>query len=136
MKFRHLILANLFRRKIRTALTIGSFAVALFLFGMLAVVRGAFGPGVDVAGADRLVVFGKMGGLPLAYQDRLLRIPGVKQVTFQVWFLGVYQDARMFFPQMGVDVENHRSMFPEFAIPDDQWAAFVEIGRASCRERV
>ncbi len=125
MKFRHLVLANLLRKKIRTALTIGSFAVALFLFGILALVRGAFGRGVDVAGADRLVVFGKLGGLPLAYQDRLLRIPGVKQVTFQVWFLGVYQDERMFFPQMGIDVENHRSLFPEFIIPDDQWAAFV-----------
>jgi len=33
MKFSGLILANLFRKKIRFLLTIGSFAVALFLFG-------------------------------------------------------------------------------------------------------
>ena len=49
MKFSGLILANLFRKKIRFALTIGSFAVALLLFGLLAVVRGAFGVGVEVA---------------------------------------------------------------------------------------
>ena len=42
MKFFPLILANLFRKKLRTALTIGSFAVALFLFGLLVVVHGAF----------------------------------------------------------------------------------------------
>ena len=35
MKFLPLLLANLRRKKIRTALTIGSFAVALFLFGLL-----------------------------------------------------------------------------------------------------
>jgi len=39
VKYRHLLLANLFRRPVRTALTVGSFAVALFLFGILAVVR-------------------------------------------------------------------------------------------------
>ena len=32
MKYKSLIIANLFRKKLRTTLTIGSFAVALFLF--------------------------------------------------------------------------------------------------------
>ena len=36
MRFLHLVAANLFRRKVRTVLTVGSFAVALFLFGLLA----------------------------------------------------------------------------------------------------
>jgi putative ABC transport system permease protein len=46
MKYRHLLFSNLSRKKIRTTLTIGSFAVALFLFGLLAVVRGAFNQGL------------------------------------------------------------------------------------------
>ncbi len=128
MKFRHLILANLLRKKIRTTLTIGSFAVALFLFGLLVVVRGAFNQGVDVAGADRLVVINKVSiiqHLPLSYKERLLKIPGVKEVTFDSWFGGVYQDERNFFPQFAVDVETQRSMFNEVVIPDDQWQAFV-----------
>ena len=54
MKFSRLIFANLFRKKVRLLLTLGSFAVALFLFAFLAVVRDAFGRGADVAGADRL----------------------------------------------------------------------------------
>ena len=37
MKYRHLLFSNLWRKKIRTTLTVGSFAVALFLFGLLAV---------------------------------------------------------------------------------------------------
>jgi putative ABC transport system permease protein len=129
MKFLPLLFANLSRKKIRTTLTLGSFAVALFLYGVLAVVRGAFHQGVEVAGTDRLVVINKVSiiqPLPLSYRDRLLRIPGVKQVTYSNWFGGVYQDEKNFFPQFAVDVENQRKMFPEFIIPDDQWQAFVE----------
>jgi putative ABC transport system permease protein len=128
MKYAHLIVANLFRKKIRTALTAGSFAVALFLFGILAVVRGAFQQGVEVAGADRLVVVNRVSiiqPLPLAYRDRLARIPGVTQVTFANWFGGVYQDERNFFPQFAIDRGTYRQVFPEFVIPDDQWQAFL-----------
>jgi putative ABC transport system permease protein len=56
MKYFALLISNLFRKKIRTVLTIGSFAVALFLFGLLAVVRGAFNQGIAAAGVDRLMV--------------------------------------------------------------------------------
>ena len=128
MKFLPLVIANLFRKKIRTALTIGSFTVALFLFGLLVIVRGAFSQGVDIAGADRLVIINKTSliqPLPLSYRDRLLRIPGIKQVTFQNWFGGVYQDEKNFFPQFAVDMDNQRAMYPEFAVPEDQWQAFV-----------
>ncbi len=128
MRFRHLILANLLRKKIRTGLTVGSFAAALFLFGILAVVRGAFHQGVEVAGTDRLVVVNKISiiqPLPLSYRDRLLRIPGVTQATFANWFGGVYQDERNFFPQFAIDREAYRQVYPEFLIPDDQWQAFL-----------
>ncbi|HEY7493185.1 MAG TPA: FtsX-like permease family protein [Candidatus Tectomicrobia bacterium] len=134
MKYRHLLLANLWRKKIRTSLTVGSFAVALFLFGLLAVVHGAFLQGVEVAGTDRLVVVNKMAiiqPLPLAYRDRLLRIPGVTQVTFANWFGGVYQDERNFFPLFAIDREHYREVFPEFIVPDEQWRAFL-ADREAC----
>jgi len=129
MKFLPLIFANLLRKKVRTVLTIGSFAVALFLFGLLATIRVAFSQGVDVAGADRLMVINKVSiiqPLPLPYRDRILRIPGVKQVTFANWFGGVYIDEKNFFPQFAVDPETYRAMYPEFVLPDDQWKAFQE----------
>jgi putative ABC transport system permease protein len=129
MKFAPLILANLFRKKLRTTLTIGSFAVALFLFGLLAVVRGAFNQGIDVAGADRLVIVNKVSiiqPLPFTYRDQILRIPGVKDITFDNWFGGVYQDERNFIPQFAIDTQNQRKVFPEFIVPDDQWKTFLE----------
>jgi putative ABC transport system permease protein len=69
VKFSRLIFANLFRKKIRLLLTVGSFAIALFLFTFLAVVRGAFSRGTELAGADRLVVINRVGlinTMPLA----------------------------------------------------------------------
>jgi putative ABC transport system permease protein len=119
--------ANLLRRKIRTTLTVGSFAVALFLFGLLVTIRGAFNQGVEAAGADRLIVMNKVSlvqPLPLAYRDRLARMEGVKQVTFANWFGGVYQDEKNFFAQFAVDVGGWRDMYREFVVPDDQWEAF------------
>lgn len=129
MKFSRLILANLFRKKIRLVLTIGSFAVALFLFAFLSVVREAFSRGADVAGADRLVIINRtsiINPIPLSYRDKILRIPGVKVVTHNNWFGGIYQDEKNFFPQFVIDPENQRQVFPELVVPDDQWATFLK----------
>ncbi|HXN54082.1 MAG TPA: FtsX-like permease family protein [Candidatus Acidoferrum sp.] len=129
MKFRGLIFANLFRKKLRLILTIGSFAVALFLFAFLAVVRGAFNRGADIAGADRLVVINRISiiqPLPLSYRDKILRIPGVKAVTHNNWFGGVYQEEKNFFPQFVIDIENQRQVISELKVRDDQWNAFVK----------
>ena len=134
MKFFGLLRANLFRKKIRFILTIGSFAVALFLFGVLAVIRGAFQGGVDIAGADRLVVINRVSiiqPLPLAYADKIRRIPGVTEITHDNWFGGVYQDEKNFFPQFAIDPENQRKVYPEFDIPEDQWQAFVKDQQAA-----
>jgi putative ABC transport system permease protein len=134
MKFLGLIRANLFRKKVRFILTIGSFAVALFLFGILAVIRYAFSGGLDIAGADRLVVINRTSiiqPLPLAYADKIRRLPGVKDITYANWFGGVYQDERNFFPQFAIDAESQRKVFPEFAIPEDQWQAFVNDRQAA-----
>jgi len=129
MKFRRLMFANLFRKKVRLTLLLGEFAIALLLFGALTVIDVAFAGSVDFAGVDRLVVVNRTSiiqPMPLAYRDRLLRIPGVKDVTHFNWFGGVYQDPKNFFGQFAIDVEHQRQMFPEFKVPDDQWQAFVK----------
>jgi len=129
MKYSGLIFANLFRKKLRLVLTIGSFAVALMLFGFLAIVKEAFAGGVDIAGVDRLVTINRVSiiqPLPLAYMDKIQRMQGVKSVTHANWFGGVYQDERNFFPQFAIDVPTWRQMYPEFKLPQEQWDNFVE----------
>jgi len=128
MKFLPFIFRNLFRKKTRTALTVGSIAVALFLFGLLVAIETALNAGVDVAGVDRLIVRNKTSlimPLPLAYQERLRQIDHVNEATFATWFGGIYQEPKNFFPQFAIDTETYRTLFPEFVIPDDQWQAFL-----------
>jgi len=129
MKFANIIFANLFRKKVRLLLTIGSFAVALFLFVFLAVVRDAFNRGADVAGADRLLVINRtsiINLIPLSYRDKILRIPGVKVVTHDNWFGGTYIDEKNFFPQFVIDPRSQREVYPELIVPDDKWANFLK----------
>lgn len=129
MKFFGLIRANLFRKKMRFVLTIGSFAVAMFLFGVLAVIRSAFAGNVDIAGADRVVVINRTSiiqPLPLSYSDKIRRMSGVKELTYANWFGGVYQDERNFFPQFAIDVDDWRKVYPEFDIPEEQWQTFLK----------
>ena len=128
MKFLPLLFANLLRRKVRTTLTLGSFAVALFLFCLLVTIRAAFNSGVDAAGADRMLVINKVSliqPLPIAYREKLQRVPGVKDLTYANWFGGVYQDEKNFFAQFAIDPETYRTVYSEFIVPPDQWQAFL-----------
>jgi putative ABC transport system permease protein len=129
MKFSRLILANLFRKKVRLILTLGSFAVALFLFTFLAVVQRAFNLGSELASAKRLVTINRVSiiqPIPLAYRDKIARISGVEAVAHNNWFGGVYQDEKNFFPQYVIDPATQRQVFPEFIVAEDQWNSFLK----------
>jgi putative ABC transport system permease protein len=128
MKFFPLLFANLRRKKIRTILTVGSFAVAFFLFGLLGAIRFGFRQGIEVAGADRLVVIGRTSiiqPLPLPYFERVKRMPGVKHVAHATWFGGIYQDPKNFFAQFAIVPEDWIRMYPEFRVSDEHWKAFL-----------
>ena len=130
MKYGSLLIANLFRKKIRLTLTLGSFFVALFLFGMLAAIRGAFNQGVDVAGADRLVTINRtslINPVPLSYMDKIHQIKGVTLITHMNWFGGVYQDPKNFFPKFAINVENQRQVYSRTADSrTTEWSNFVK----------
>lgn len=128
MKFLPLLLANLGRKKIRTVLTIGSFAVAMFLFGLLVAVRAGFRQGIDIAGADRLVVAGRTGliqPLPLPYQQRIRRLPGIADVTHATWFGGIYQDPKNFFAQFVIAPDEWLRLYPEFQVGEAEWRDYL-----------
>ena len=127
MKFLHIVWKNLMRRKIRTIFTLLSIFVAFVLFGYLMAIRSAFSMGIDLAGADRLMVLNKISiimPLPVSYKDRIKQIEGVKEVTFANWFGGYYQETKNQFPNMAVDAENWFKMYSEFAVPEDQMKAW------------
>lgn len=129
MTYPRLILRNISRKKTRMLLTMGSFAVALFLFGVLAAIQNAFYQGVEMAGVDRLMVRHKTSmvmPLPYAYKEKIRQIPGVAAVLPGCWFGGVYQEPKNFFPQFAFETEEFRQVYPEYVMPEGQWKAYCQ----------
>ena len=142
MKFLPLIWSNLKRKKLRTILTLLSVLVAFLLYGYLAAIREAFNAGVNVAGADRLVIRHKVSliqMLPISYAARIERIPGVQRVTHGSWFGGVYQEPRNFFAQIVVDPQSYLELYPEYLLPLEQMKAWQQtrtgavVGRSTAK---
>lgn len=139
MKFLPFIITSLGRKKIRATLTFLSVTIAFILFGLLGAVQAALNQGVDIAGADRLIVRHKVSiiqMLPVSYKSRIEQIEGVDLATHFVWFGGNYQgDAKNFFPQMPVIPDELLDLYPEYQLPKEQLEAWkstrsgVIIGR-------
>jgi len=128
MKFFHLIWSNLRRKKLRTSLTLLSIVVAFILFGFLSAIQQALVGGVVLAGADRLVVRHKVSIinlLPVSYEARMDRIPGVDFATHQTWFGGIYQDPKNFFMQNPVEPEKFLKIHPEIILSPEQENAWL-----------
>ncbi|MEE4219191.1 MAG: FtsX-like permease family protein [Xanthomonadales bacterium] len=128
MKYLALILSNLKRHKLRTALTMLSILVAFLLFGYLAAIRTAFTAGIDVADLDRLIVRHKVSLiqlLPASYEARMEQIEGVDSAVGQTWFGGYYQEQRNQFAQMPVKPDEFLDMFPEYVLSDDEKEAWL-----------
>lgn len=128
MKFLPLLLSAFRRKRMRTLLTAGSILVALFLFGLLSAIDRAFTQGIELAGADRLIVRNKTSiiiSLPYSYKNDIMKIPGVKNISYACWFGGVYKDPKNFFPQYAIDKDNFRKVFPEYIVPKEQEETFL-----------
>ena len=127
MKYLHLILANLGRKKTRTVLTLLSIVVAFFLFGMLQAVNHAFQSGADNAQADRLVTnsrYSIIELLPLSYAARITGVPGVRAVSHATWFGGSYEDKPAPFAIFPVDHATYFDVTPELRLPAEQREAW------------
>ena len=123
MKYLPLVWRNLMRRKIRTIFTILSILIAFVLFGVLMAIRAAFTMGVEVAGADRLMMIHKVSIiqlLPKSYGDRIRATEGVTEVSHANWFGAYYQSPNNFIQNMAVDPESWVKIYPEFEVPEDQ----------------
>ena len=128
MKFLPLVWRNLLRRKVRTTFTLLSIAVAFVLFGYLSAIRTSFGMGVEVAGADRMLVMHKVSliqPLPESYLGRIAAVDGVEDISHTTWFGGIYQDPRNFFAQFAVDVESYLRIYPEIGLSDAEREAWL-----------
>ena len=128
MKYLSLVWAQLFRSKTRTLLTLLSVVTAFLLFGMLDSVRVAFNAGGSVDGANRLVTTSRLSitqSLPVRLEQQIRTVPGVKDVTYAMWFGGIYQDPKNFFPSFSV-APNYFDVYTNLQLPPDQVKAFQD----------
>lgn len=126
MKYFSLIWAQLFRSKTRTVLTLFSVIVAFLLFGLLDSVRVAFTAGGSVEGVNRLVVASRLSitqSLPVRLESQIRSVPGVRDVTYAMWFGGIYKDPKDFFPNFSV-APNFFDVYSEYVVPPEQLKAF------------
>jgi putative ABC transport system permease protein len=122
MKYLHLVWSGLFRKKVRTTLTLLSVAVAFLLFGMLQTVSEAFQLGSERAQADRLITnsrYSIIEMLPISYLQQIEATPGVRTVAFASWFGGSYQDRPAQFAVFPVDPERYLGAVSEIQLSAD-----------------
>lgn len=129
MKYFGLIWVALYRKPIRSVLTLASVFVAFLLFGMLQSVSLAFTEAPDLSGVDRLVVsprYAITDLLPISFLPRIKQVDGVEQVAHQSWFGGTYIDRSNFFPKWPVPPKEFLEVYSEIELPDEQKQAFIE----------
>jgi putative ABC transport system permease protein len=128
MKYSKLILKNILRNKRRTLLTISSLVVSLFLIITLATILTEFSRGSERSNPLRLISRHAVSlafTLPVAQQQRIATVPGVKAVIPFSWFGGIYKDEKNFFANFAVDASRLREVMTELKMSDPEWQAFI-----------
>ncbi|RNF82815.1 ABC transporter permease [Montanilutibacter psychrotolerans] len=121
------VIANLFRKKTRTTLTLMSVIAAFVLFGLLQAINLMFNAGADFIGATRLMTQARVSftqPLPMSMLPRIEAVPGVKRVAYMQWFGGVWQENTPLFV-FAVDPVRQHDVYPEWVMPEAQWKAFA-----------
>jgi putative ABC transport system permease protein len=126
MKYLPLLWSGLWRKPIRTVLTILSIAVAFLLFGVLQGVITGFEGARAKLSDTRLRVTNRANiieGIPIAYKSQIDRVAGVGAVSYFTIFIGYYQDRKNGFSIAAVDVDSWLDAIPNFHVPEAQRAA-------------
>lgn len=111
-----LVWANMRRRRLRLFLTVASIFIAFMLFGLLEALRASMASGVNMAGADRLVLRSKVNlttPLPIAYYEKIKAVPGVRAAASTTWF--------------GAEYRSPKNPKEQFAMFSTQPQAFIEV---------
>jgi len=129
-----LVTRNLWRRPLRSTLTVLSISVAVFLICGLRTLLTTLTAGMEHADSRRLAVMSATGlfvELPMSYQERIDQVPGVQRTTKFQWFGGYYRSPANFFGQFAVDPPAMLEMYPECKLEPAEREAFLQ-GRTSC----
>ncbi len=129
MKFLPLVFRNAFRNRRRSALTILSISMSLFLIVTLWTLLEALeSPPMTPESAKRVITRHQTSlanVMPISYRQQIRQTPGVENVTASQWFGGIYKDPANFFAQFAVDADSFFDVYPEIQIAPEQKNAFI-----------
>jgi putative ABC transport system permease protein len=134
MKYIKLVLKSARRSKRRTALTMMSVAIAVFLFASLRAVLDGFDAVAAASSSTRVVTIRSTSmifSMPASHVEAIKATRGVRDVTYANWFGGIYKDPKNFFGQFAIDPESYLRMYPEVILTPDEKRAFLE-DRTGC----
>ena len=120
MKYLPLIWAGLWRKRLRTILTLLSIVVAFVLFGLLQGVDAGLAHISELQRLDRLFTMSKYGtALPIGYLSQVAAVPGVTLVAPQIQRAGYWREQKNGVGILATD-ERWFAAFPEATITKDQ----------------
>src|SRR6058998_2480479 len=134
MKFLALVLKSARRSKRRTALTVLSVALAVFLFASLRAVLDGFNAGAEASSSTRIVTIRSTSlifSMPTSHVDVIRSTPGVQDLTWANWFGGIYKDPNNFFANFAIEPESYLRMYPEILLTPEERTAFLQ-DRTGC----
>ncbi len=130
-----LLWRNVVGHPVRSLLTVGAVAVAVFLVCVLNAVTSGLTRTLDAAAANRLLVQSAVSlfvDLPLSYQQKMASVPGIEAICKWQWFGGRFeQDKGGFFAQFGIDPETFLPSYPEMKITKGSYDDFKKL-RTAC----
>jgi len=138
-RFASLILANCFRNRRRSILTVSSIALSLCLLTVLAAMYRSLFLESDATPSQalRIVTHHRVSitqPMPVSFLEKIRTTPGVRDSMVSQWFGGTYKDARdprNFFARFAVDPSRLFIIKGDIQLPDDQKLAFQGT-RSAC----
>jgi putative ABC transport system permease protein len=123
------------RNKRRSVLTICSVGASLCLLGVLMAIYHAFFFTPPTPEQERRVItrhrISLANVMPMAYREKIQRVPGVQEVTVSQWFGGVYKEPKNMFGRMATEPERFARIFPEYKLPPEELKAWI-ADRTGC----
>jgi putative ABC transport system permease protein len=123
VKYLPLLWAGLWRKPIRSMLTLLSIAVAFLLFAVLHGVIVGFDGAIQKLSDTRLRVTNRanlLEPIPIAYKSQIANVPGVKAISYFSLFIGYFQDPKNGMTIAAVDVDSWLDAIPNFHVPQEQ----------------
>ena len=119
MNMSKFVLRNVFRNRLRFALTVGTVAAAFCLFALFQATSQGLRGNISNSETDQLIVINKTSAaspLPIKFQDHFTDYAEVAHVGYADWFGGYFKSPENSVPVIAVNGEDYLLANPDFRV--------------------